>query len=984
MAALIGLFIGAWVGHGLWRDWGAALGGIAGFFIGAKIAKWRATQRVAATGIATPPAPGVASRERTDTGNVPVHGAVADSDRPLPARIQALELRVERLERQLEVAHAVVAKLPADSIAAAPSSQSAAPKEVTELASGESPSDVATIFRAPEPADIATPSQESRATDSSVGPPATEIAADTEPPTVASPLKASILADSSAPRGNPMWAWFTGGNALTRIGVVILFFGVAFLLKYFTEHFTVPIEWRLAAVAAGGFALIGLGMRLAASRPGYALSLQGAGAGILYLTTYAAFELYGVLPAAVAVALLVAVAALTVFLAVRNDSQPLAVLAIAGGFLAPMLVSADGGPVLLFGYFAVLNGAIFALAWSKAWRALNAVGFVFTFVLGVVWGDDYYRPELYATVQPFLVLFFLFYVAIAILHASRAPLVAKNPVDALLVFGVPLIGFAMQAALVRDVRHGEAWSALALGVVYALLFVALRKRNEPGLALLSRAFLALAVIFATIAIPLALDKRTTAALWAVEAAGVYWIGVRQSAPLTRWFALVIEFIAGITFAASGLGGEADPLFANAFFLGAMLIALSGLVTARLADGTLTLLTVRERTLVPLVFAWAVSWWVGAGAIELVRQTPHTEAAHAVLGWVIVAVALALGFRSRVAWQRLAAVGFVLLPTMAVVAFDDFRLARTTLGTYGWIVWPCAWFVHWWTLRSAETTSVEAVAGERAPSDPTRFLRTFHTVSALALTAQLSWEASEWTGRWTALHTAWTPCAAALPAIVFLWLTLRFREGAYWPSTADQGAYAVAAGTPIAGLLTLWFFVVNFLSPGEASPLPYVPLLNPLDLTLVLSLWVVSSWAKRFAAISERARYRWIGAAAFVALNGVVLRTAHHWGDIPWRFSTLLASKPLQAALTLTWTLTALAVMIVATTRRIRPLWMLGAALLAAVIGKLFLVDLNALSGLPRVVAFIGAGLVLLVIGYLSPLPPAANANAPEADGLPKT
>ena len=64
----------------------------------------------------------------------------------------------------------------------------------------------------------------------------------------APPVPAADLA--SAPTGssppNRLWAWFTGGNALTRIGVVILFFGVAFLLKYFAERFTIPIELRLA------------------------------------------------------------------------------------------------------------------------------------------------------------------------------------------------------------------------------------------------------------------------------------------------------------------------------------------------------------------------------------------------------------------------------------------------------------------------------------------------------------------------------------------------------------------------------------------------------------------------------------------------------------------------------------------------------------------------------------------------------------------
>ena len=50
--------------------------------------------------------------------------------------------------------------------------------------------------------------------------------------------------------------------------------------------------------------------------------------------------------------------------------------------------------------------------------------------------------------------------------------------------------------------------------------------------------------------------------------------------------------------------------------------------------------------------------------------------------------------------------------------------------------------------------------------------------------------------------------------------------------------------------------------------------------------------------------------------------------------------------------------------------MVGAGLLAVVVVKLFAVDLSALSGLPRVVAFLGVGVLLLLIGYLAPLPPA--------------
>ncbi|MEO8306091.1 MAG: DUF2339 domain-containing protein [Betaproteobacteria bacterium] len=941
MAALIGLFIGAFVGHMLWRDWGAALGGIAGFVLGAKFNALRAR----ASG-ASAKAPGGSAPVARAAG--PGQTAHTQGEQALLRRIAALEERVAALERG--GARVAAAQPPVASRA-----------ESFRDDDGTLPGQ----DRMPKPANDGVPAPFESG----------------EPTAPASALPPSPR-DTPAPtpaKANPLWAWFTGGNALTRIGVVVLFFGVAFLLKYFAEHFTFPIELRLAAVAAGGFVLIALGRYLSRSRPAYGLSLSGAGAGILYLTTFAAFRLYGVLPELTTIVLLVAVAVLTVGLAIRYDSQALAGLAIAGGFLAPMLVATGGDPIVLFGYFAVLNGAVFALAWVRAWRGLNALGFVSTFVLGAFWGSGFYQPEHYAVVQPFLVLFFVFYVTIAILYAQRGPLAARDPVDGLLVFGVPIVGFALQAAIVSDARYGAAWSALALAFVYALLHLALRRRVEPGFALLCRAFMVIAVIFTTIAIPFALDNRATAALWAVEAVGVYWIGARQKALLARAFALVVELGAGVALVISDAPDGDGRLFINAHFFGALLIAVSGFVTARIADRAGDLLGPRERRLIPLVFAWAVLWWLGAGGVELSRHLSHAAGLHAILAWVSASVAAALVVARPLAWTRLAGAGVALLPAMALAAVGDFERARTTLTHFGWIVWPCAWIVHWLVLRRAD----EGGTGDAAPGGhalvSSDLLRTVHAASALMVTAQIAWEASEWTGRHTATHTAWTACAAALPSIAFLWLALRFADSARWPATPHRDAYTMGAGRPIAGLLALWLVVVNALSPGDPSPLPYFPLANPLDVTLAGALAALFAWSRRFAGVTESTRYRWVGAGLFVALNGMVLRTAHQWIGIPWRWSSLLASKPLQATLTLTWTATALALMVTATRRRLRPLWMLGAALLAVVVAKLFLVDLGALSGLPRVVAFLGVGILLLVIGFVSPLPPAA----PNDDASPR-
>ena len=163
-----------------------------------------------------------------------------------------------------------------------------------------------------------------------------------------------------------LWAWFIGGNAMTRIGVVVLFFGVAFLLKYFAEHFTVPVAVRLLGVAALGAVLVVLGWRIARTRPAYGWSLQGAGMGVLYLTAYAAFREFEVIGAGPALVLLALAAAATVWLAIVADSQALAALAVTGAFLAPVLTGSDRDPVPLLSYFAVVNGVVLVTACGRS------------------------------------------------------------------------------------------------------------------------------------------------------------------------------------------------------------------------------------------------------------------------------------------------------------------------------------------------------------------------------------------------------------------------------------------------------------------------------------------------------------------------------------------------------------------------------------------------------------------------------------------
>ena len=190
--------------------------------------------------------------------------------------------------------------------------------------------------------------------------------------------------------------WFTTGNVPVKVGVVVVLFGVAFFINYAIDRqlFSFPVWARLSGVALFGAAMLAVGWRLRKTREIYALSLQGGGLGILYLTTYAAFGFYALLPATVAFSAMVGVTVATGVLALFQDSRVLVVLGVAGGFLAPLLAATEtGSHVQLFSYYAVLNAAILAIAWFKAWRPLNLLGFAFTFVIGSLWGYQAYRPE---------------------------------------------------------------------------------------------------------------------------------------------------------------------------------------------------------------------------------------------------------------------------------------------------------------------------------------------------------------------------------------------------------------------------------------------------------------------------------------------------------------------------------------------------------------------------------------------------------------
>jgi uncharacterized membrane protein len=769
----------------------------------------------------------------------------------------------------------------------------------------------------------------------------------------------------SEPAGPSLWERLVGGNLVAKVGILVLFFGVAFLIKYFYERIHVPIELRLTGVAIGALVVLVIGWRLRESRPGYALILQGGAIGVLYLVIFAAFRLFNVLPAPLAFVLLVAVAASSAALAIAQNSLTLAVVAVAGGFLAPILASTGrGSHVMLFSYYAVLNAGIFAIAWVKAWRLLNILGFAFTFGIGTLWGANHYRPEMLASTEPFLMLFFALYLAIPILFARKRAVELKDYVDGTLVFGTPLVAFGLQAAAVRHIEYAAAYSAFGLAVVYLALALALFRRTGQGLRLLVESYIALSLAFATLAIPLAFEGRLTSAAWALEGAAVVWVGVRQARLLPRVFGYLLQVAAGLAFltdVAKGYG--ATPVF-NSFAMGCLFLALAAFFCSAYVERNRERLKPDEALIAYLLVGWGALWWFGGAIHEIQRFVPWPYRSQAVLMlFTVSGIAFSL-LSTRLPWRAARRLWLLLYPAMVIQAGYEIAHGVHPFAGMGAVAWIAAFAAHLWLLSRNHAERPELVEGLHS---------TGVWLVALVGAREVGWlidTAVEGKRVWPLISWAIVP-AAILFALVSRPVQAR------WPFASYKVAYVVSGGAPLAVFLAAWMVYANVTSNGDPYPLPYVPLLNPLDIAIGAVLLVLARW---LVHLPQHGLEDWwraarpgvfvlFGAAGFFWVNAILLRTLHHWADLPFALRPMLSSALVQSAFSILWTLLALGAMMVATRRHLRALWIAGAVLMGVVVVKLFLVELSGVGTVERIVSFIGVGLLMLLVGYLSPVPP---------------
>lgn len=825
------------------------------------------------------------------------------------------------------------------------------------------PSPVAdSAVRSASPVEAPIAAQTASISSSSVPPPlptAAHTASKVETPVAQAAQRArapeSRTDESTDALASRVLGWLFGGNLPVKLGVLVLFAGVAAALRYAAQQglFDVPIGWRFIGIATAAFAGLGFGLSQRMQRPAFALSLQGGAIGVLLLCVFGAYRLYDLLAPGVALGMVVALVALGAVLAVWQSAVALAVLGFLGGYLGPVLINTGSGDqVALFTYYAALNAALFGVAWWRHWHALNLMGFLFTFGIGSLWGLGAYTSADYASSQFFLLLFWSFYLGIVVLGALRRGLAASDGVQASLSFALPLWAFSLQAGLLEGERSELSVSALLAAAVYAVLAALLLRTTRARLQ--GESFAWVAAGFVTVAVPLAFSAEQTASVWALQGVGAMWLGLRQQRALTLVFGWLLQLGAACAFLLSaaeafdlGLLDQPDVQIGMRFSLG--LLALASFIASLLherdgRDG------IEAWLLFLLGAAWLTLLWLHFG-IWPPFALDHLET---LLGLAVLIALSASLVRRLSVWDRLgwlAVLPLMGLPLLAVAALVE--QDAPALDGRGAALWALVF-------------GAGLLALQRLREPPAHLTGAGHLGLLASLVLVLGSDFCLRAQR-AELGEAWIYSLALLPLVALAFALWRSPAPFAWPLADRFARYSrFWHGGAALVLGAAWFGALY--SAANAAPLTYLPMLNPLELLqwgLLIAAWRALRDEDRSDLLPLRAG---LAIAALALLTLTALRCLHHHADLPWS-PALFDSALTQGVLSVLWALAGVVAWVRGSRRGHWPLWVAGATLMGLVLLKLVLVDRLYLGNLYGIGAVLTVGLLLVVVGYLAPSPP---------------
>lgn len=202
-----------------------------------------------------------------------------------------------------------------------------------------------------------------------------------------------------------------GLTLVNRIGAITLAIGIVFFFKYAVDNKWISASGRVVLGLVAGLILIGVAdwLRKREQRV-FAQGVCGCGLAILYISLYASFAYYQLVPQAAAFVAMASASAFSVILSFRYEHPAIAALGLIGGFLTPPLLhDKQDHPWLLFPYLALLDIFSLFIARRRHWPVLHVLAFTGTAILFIAWASAAIQPKVDVGIFLLSVFFILFF-----------------------------------------------------------------------------------------------------------------------------------------------------------------------------------------------------------------------------------------------------------------------------------------------------------------------------------------------------------------------------------------------------------------------------------------------------------------------------------------------------------------------------------------------------------------------------------------------
>lgn len=494
-----------------------------------------------------------------------------------------------------------------------------------------------------------------------------------------------------------------GSQWFNRVGILAMLIGAAWFLKLaFDNHWIGPLGRILIGLLAGAALIVWSESFQRRGFAAFSYSLKAVGSGILYLSIWAAFSLYGLLPAGAAFAAMIVVTAFNGFMSWIRNAELLALYAIVGGLSTPLLVSTGGNhEIALFTYLLILDAAVLILVALRPWSRLLFIAFAGTLFFVFGWWAAYYSQNQAGRTAFFIGCFFLIFgFGPGLVRRDGEP-ESFSAWDGLAIVVLPILNAGLGFLAFYDLLNPSAggWAGAWLAVGFAAFYLGLlripsrdAKRASP--ALLSALHLAIAVVFLTIAIPLKTHGRWLTIGWLVEGGALMWLAVRLQQRLVQVLAVISLALGLVALLVVNPPASTTPFFNQRFGAYAVAIAIFAVV-ARLAWKSMeaqepnwpvswqTLASIAVlvvNVLILMAVGWEIHsyWWISrwrGSAAEVYDYRIYAQFTYSAFFMIFGAVLLSIGFWRRSSFLRWQALVLLAVTVAKVFLVDISQLSQ---------------------------------------------------------------------------------------------------------------------------------------------------------------------------------------------------------------------------------------------------------------------------------------------------------------------